>query len=35
MRLLAACSLGGTGHFNPLVPVLDLVADRFDASATS
>ncbi len=30
MRLLAACSLGGQGHLDPLIPFLDAARDRGD-----
>jgi hypothetical protein len=30
MRILAACSLGGAGHFNPLVPFLRAARRRED-----
>ena len=30
MRLLGACSLGGAGHFNPLVPLLQAARRRGD-----
>src|ERR1700750_2251981 len=30
MRILAACSLGGAGHFNPLVPFLRAARRRGD-----
>jgi hypothetical protein len=30
MRILAACSLGGAGHFNPLVPFLRAAGRRQD-----
>ena len=30
MRVLAACSLGGAGHFNPLVPFLEVAQRRGD-----
>ena len=34
MRILAACSLGGAGHFNPLVPFLRAVRRRGDEVLT-
>ena len=30
MRVLAACSLGGAGHLNPLLPLLAAAAHRGD-----
>ena len=34
MRILAACSLGGAGHFNPLVPFLRAARRRGDEVLT-
>ncbi len=33
MRVLGACSLGGAGHLNPMVPLLDALAARGDEVA--